>query len=74
MVASAFGVVCFEWFVVVVFVWLFVHWLSAPPAGCSVFVVVEESSALCLVYVAEAFLCCGFSLFGAEVFVFNFRA
>ena len=72
VVASAFAVVCFEAAFVPVLVFVFVHWLSAPPAWCSVFVVVEESSALGLVFVAESFLGGGgFLFFGSDVFVFD---
>ena len=57
MVASAFAVVGFEWSVVEVFGWFFVHRFVAPPARCAVDVVVEESAALCLVYVSESAAC-----------------
>lgn len=57
MVASAFAMVCFEWSVVEVFGWFFVHRLAAPVARCAVDVVVEESAALCLVCVSESAAC-----------------
>ena len=57
MVASAFAVVGFEWFAVPILCGFAVHRLVAPPARCAVDVVVEESAALCLVYVSESAAC-----------------